>query len=344
MLARTTTRLLASTRPFRVPTNGLILSEPLIHQSVRSFASRAIKEPGDPVDYSQYTIRTLNICFGFNVVRKGETGFIERFGKLNRSAEPGLNITVPLIESIRKVTLREVSVQIDPQSSVTQDNVQVTTAGAVYFRVVDPEKACYETYDLLASIVTHSQSSMRSAVGLMDLDTLFHDRSSLNRGILESIKPAALKWGVDILRYEITDVTPDKRVSEAMDSQSIAERKRRETSLNADAQRQHDITVSDGQRTAVVNEAEANKQKVVLAAEAEAQSVILRADSEATSIAKIGEALRSNPETAQYLLAKEYMTNVAKMLPRSTVFLPSDIGDISKLVATATAISTKIKE
>ena len=185
---------------------------------------------------------------------------------------------------------------------------------------------------------------MRSAVGLMDLDTLFHDRSSLNHQILASIQPAALEWGIDILRYEITDVTPDARVSEAMDSQSIAERKRRETSLNADAQRQHDITVSDGQRTAVVNESEANKRKVVLAAEAEAESVILRAGAEATSIAKVGEALRANPETAQYLLARDYMTNVAKMLPKSTVFIPNDIGDISKLVATATAISTKIKE
>ena len=322
--------------------SGILLGRgAAIASQQRLCASRADK---DSVNFNDYKIRRHNTCLGFNIVHKGETGFVERYGKMNRSVSPGLHVTIPFVESIRRVTLREVSVNIDPQSSVTKDNVQVTTAGAVYFRVVDPEKACYETYDLLSSIVTHSQSSMRSAVGLMELDTLFHDRSTLNRQILESIKPAALKWGVDILRYEITDVTPDSRVSEAMDSQSIAERKRRETSLNADARRQHDITVSDGQRMAVVNESEANKRKVVLAAEAEAESVVLRANAEATSIAKIGEALRDNPETAQFLLAKEYMTNVAKMLPKSTVFLPSDIGDISKLVATATSISTKLKE
>jgi regulator of protease activity HflC (stomatin/prohibitin superfamily) len=81
-----------------------------------------------------------------------------------------------------------------PQSSVTRDNVQVVTAGAVYFRVYDAHKACYETADLLETIITHAQSSMRSAVGLMELDTLFHNRSSLNEEILKSIQSAAKDW------------------------------------------------------------------------------------------------------------------------------------------------------
>lgn len=76
MFARSTTRLLT-----------------LGSRSIRSFASKS------SVDYSKYSIRTRNICFGFNIVRKGEIGFIERFGKLNRSADPGLNLTIPLIES-----------------------------------------------------------------------------------------------------------------------------------------------------------------------------------------------------------------------------------------------------
>jgi regulator of protease activity HflC (stomatin/prohibitin superfamily) len=307
------------------------------------------------VDYSKYVLASRKACFGFNIVKKGETGFIERFGKLNRNAEQGLNLTVPLIESIRRVTIREISVPIDPQSSVTKDNVQVMIAGAVYFKVSDPLKACYGTYDLLMAVVTHAQSSMRSAVGLIDLDTLFHDRSALNKAILESMQGAAKEWGVDILRYEITEVTPDKHVSQAMDSQSIAERKRRETALNADAQRQQDITVSDGKKQAVINEAlaqqqkiileaEGNKRRTVLAAEGDKESKLLAAEAEATAIAKIGEALTAHPNTAQYLLAKNYMENVAKMLPKGTVFLPKDIGNISTLVATATAINGELNQ
>lgn len=128
-----------------------------------------------------------------------------------------------------------------------------------------------------------------------------------------------------------------------MDSQSIAERKRRETELNAIVQRQQDITVSEGKRLAAVNEAEGNKRKVVLAAEADKESAMLRAEGEAAAIARIGEALRKNPETAQYLLAKDYLGNMSKMLPKSTVFLSKDVSDVSKLVAAATAINGELK-
>lgn len=323
--------------------------------SIESMIKTLTKQSFARVDYSKYVLANRKTCLGFNIVKKGEAGFIERFGKRDRIAEEGLNLTIPFVESIRRVTLREISVPIDPQSSVTKDNVQVMIAGAVYFRVSDPSKACYGTYDLLMSVVTHAQSSMRSAVGLIDLDTLFHDRSSLNKEILESMQSAAKDWGVDILRYEITEVTPDKHVSDAMDSQSIAERKRRETALNADAQRQQDITVSDGKKQAVINEAlaqqqkiileaEGNKQRVVLAAEGDQASKLLAAEAEAVAIAKIGTALTAHPNTAQYLLAKNYMENVAKMLPKGTVFLPKDIGNISTLVATATAINSELNQ
>ncbi|CAH6420243.1 SPFH/Band 7/PHB domain protein [uncultured virus] len=327
----------------------------LVIPQIRYFASKSFKSSDrSPVDYSRYLIRSKDICLGANIVEKSQAGFIERFGKLNRPARDGLNLTIPFIETIRRITMREFSIPIDPQRSTTKDNVQVETAGAVHFKVVDPEKACYETYDLLMSVVTHSQASMRSAVGLRDLDTLNHDRAGLNKDILSSIQPAALKWGVEILRYEITEVNPDPRVSEAMDAQSIAERKRRETILAAEAQRQHDITVSEGKRLATINEAEADKQKIILAAEADKESTLraaeaskestlMKAEADARSIEMIGEALRANPQTAQYLLAKDYMGNVSRMLPKSTVFLPDNIGDISKLVATATSISEKIK-
>lgn len=162
---------------------------PTLNQS-RTFASKA----SPTVDYSRYVLRTRHTCLGLNIVEKGTTGFIERFGKLNRSAHEGLNLTVPFIESIRRVTLREVPVPIDPQPCITKDNVQVSTAGAVYFRVIDPHKACYETYDLLGAVVTHAQSAMRAAVGLTELDTLSHDRSALNKKILESMQAAAKDW------------------------------------------------------------------------------------------------------------------------------------------------------
>lgn len=303
---------------------------------------------------STFWIKKTERCSGVNIINSGEDGIVERFGRANRPTSEGLNLTIPFVEKIHIVNKREITCNISPQSSVTKDNVQVRISGAVYFKVVNPHKAIYSVWNIEDAITTHAQSSMRAAVGLIELDELFHNRTVLNAEILKSIQPAAMDWGVNILRYEITEVTPDEKVSVAMDSQSIAERKRREISLNADAQRQEDITVSDGKRRAVVNcaeadkckvilEGEAIKQRTILEAEANLQKVIMAAESEAKSIALIGAALKDNPEAAQFLLASAYLRNVESRVAGSTVFMPNDINDITKLVTTALSIHTNLK-
>lgn len=284
-------------------------------------------------------IRRTKSCTGFNIIDTSDVSLVERFGKFHRTLNPGLSFTIPIVERMHVVSMREFAIEIAPQSTVTKDNVQVDTSGAVYFKVVDPYKACYETYDLMTSVITHSQSALRAAIGTIDLDTLFHDRGTLNLKIKESLSEAAAKWGVEINRYEITDVSPDKAVSAAMDSQSIAERKKREVTLQAEGKRTADITISEGKKMSVINEAEAKKREQVLAAEAIAEALLLKAKAEADSMNLVGQALRDNPEAREFILAKEYMNNVAKMLPKSTVFIPQDINDINKLVATATSIT-----
>jgi len=118
----------------------------------------------------------------------------------------GFRFKSPSMEGVKKI-----SVDFDPQSNVTKDNVKITATGTLSFRVIDPNGCCRETHDILTSIVTNTKASMNFNIGLMEFNTLFHDRSALNEKICESIRPMALKCGVDILRYEITDVTPDQR-------------------------------------------------------------------------------------------------------------------------------------
>lgn len=283
-------------------------------------------------------------AFGINLINQGNAGFIERFGKKNRLAKVGFNFTIPVIESVKKINMKEIAYPIDPQSSVTKDNVQVKTSGAIYFKVIDPDKVCYEVDNLIQALEAHAQSAMRTAVGKIDLDTLFHNRNSLNNEVLQSMQNAAERWGVEIIRYEIAEVVPDKQVSAAMDSQSIAERKRRETLLNADAQRQHDISISEGKYQAIVNEAKANKEQQIMQAEASGEQVRIQSEAEAESIKRIGEALRANPETAQYLLAQKYLKSISEMLPKSAVFVPKDITNIPQTVAVATSVYDHLKQ
>lgn len=61
-----------------------------------------------------------------------------------------------------------------------------------------------------------AQTSMRSEVGKISLDTVFKEREQLNIKIVEAINKAAEPWGLVCLRYEIRDMTMPKKVQEAM--------------------------------------------------------------------------------------------------------------------------------
>merc|ERR1719266_2799375 len=146
---------------------------------------------------------------------------------------------------------------------------------------------------------------MRSCVGKMELDDIFHNRVRLNHEIREGITVAASAWGLSVNRYEVTDIVPDPQMAKAMDLQAAAERERRQqvrkaqadkeqTVLLSEAQRTKDENESEGMRTKLVNTAQGNAERVRLEAEAEADAIIKRANAKAKEIAIIADAVKKH--------------------------------------------------
>ncbi len=54
---------------------------------------------------------------------------------------PGLIFIVPLVDRIRRVSLRIVTLPIQSQGIITKDNVSIDVAAVAYYRVVDPVAA-----------------------------------------------------------------------------------------------------------------------------------------------------------------------------------------------------------
>lgn len=115
--------------------------------------------------------------------------------------------------------MREKALSITPQSAITKDNVSVKVSGNLYCQFVDAEKAAYGSKNPIYAVKQHAQSAMRAAIGELELDQILHARAKLNSMIREAVADAAAAWGLEIKRYEITDVTPDKYITEAMDKQ-----------------------------------------------------------------------------------------------------------------------------
>ena len=200
-------------------------------------------------------------------------------------------------------------------------------------------------------ILKHAQSAMRSAIGEMELDEMLHGRARLNSLIKGSLQEAAVAWGLEVRRYEITEITPDEEIRTAMDKQAAAERAKREQVLRAEGDKRRAELVSEGVRISLQNESEgmlikiqneasAGKTKAVLEAEGAAQAVKIMAEAQAEAIQKIATELGKpgGEEAARLALARDYVAMYGEMGSNSnTMFFNQNAGDVSSLMVQAVA-------
>merc|ERR1719422_3035695 len=216
-------------------------------------------------------------------------------GAYNRILSPGLNILIPVLDKVKYVqSLKEITIDIPQQSAITKDNVVINIDGVLYLRIIDPYKASYGVEDPEFAITQLAQTTMRSEIGKITLDTLFRERELLNKGIVIAINSAADAWGIECLRYEIRDIRMPTRVQEAMQMQVEAERKKRAAILESEGIKSAEINVAEGKKQSRILASEAEKQELINAAQGAAEAVVAAGQARARSIEMVSKSLCSD--------------------------------------------------
>ncbi|CAB3359599.1 Hypothetical predicted protein [Cloeon dipterum] len=288
------------------------------------------------------------INLGVMFVPEQEAWIVERFGKFHRILQPGLNFLIPVVDRIKYVqSLKEIAIDIPSQSAITSDNVTLSLDGVLFLRILDAFKASYGVEDPEFSITQLAQTTMRSELGKLSLDKIFHERESLNVSIVESINKAALSWGITCLRYEIRDIILPARVKEAMQMQVEAERRKRATILESEGVRTADINVAEGKRQSRILASEADKQEQINRAAGEATAIMAVAEAKAKGIKLVAESLKSQQgnKAASLTVASDYVDafrHLAKT--NNTIILPANAGDVSNAVVQAMSIFKQLNQ
>src|SRR5436309_15572855 len=81
------------------------------------------------------------------IVQEYERGVIFRLGRLMGARVPGLFFIIPGAESMRKVDLRIVLLELPAQEAITRDNVTVKPNAVVYFPVASAAHAVVTLLD-----------------------------------------------------------------------------------------------------------------------------------------------------------------------------------------------------
>ena len=175
----------------------------------------------------------LALALSLKIITQYERGIVFRLGRLRPVYEPGLHLVVPFLERLVRGDTRVVTLTIPPQEVITEDNVPARVNAVVLFNVTDPVKAvmAVENYAIATSQI--AQTTLRSVLGRVDLDTVLAHRSALNADLRDIIEKLTEPWGVEVSVVEIKDVEIPEQMQRAMARGAEAERERRAKIINA---------------------------------------------------------------------------------------------------------------
>jgi regulator of protease activity HflC (stomatin/prohibitin superfamily) len=287
-------------------------------------------------------VAVIFVIKALKVVPQQNAWVIERLGKFHASLLPGLNIVIPFIDRVAyKHMLKEVPLDVPSQICITRDNTQLQVDGILYFQVTDPKLASYGTSDYMLAITQLAQTTLRSAIGKMELDRTFEEREHINSAVVAALDEAAASWGVKVLRYEIKDLTPPKEILHAMQAQITAEREKRALIAASEGRKQEQINIATGEREAFIQRSEGEKQAAINRAQGEAEAIKTVADGNAQAIRIVAQAIESpgGMNAVNLKVAEKYVeafSHVAK--EGNTLILPGNLADMGGMVATAMSI------
>ncbi|XP_062580075.1 stomatin-like protein stl-1 [Saccostrea cucullata] len=316
------------------------MSRVCISRSIRILQRKTI-----PSQWSQnmkFTSRNQPMNTIILFVPQQEAWVVERFGKFDRVLNPGLNFILPFVDKIKYVqSLKEVASEVPEQAAVTSDNVTLGLDGVLYTKVFDPYKCSYNVENAEFAIKKLAQTTMRSEIGKITLDTVFREREVLNVNIVDAINKASEPWGISCLRYEIRDMTLPHRIQEAMQMQVEAERKKRASILESEGIREAEINVAEGKKKAKILNSEAFQIEQINIANGEAEAIRAMAEAKARAVVQVSEAIskQNGMNAVAYSIAEQYVDAFGKLAKtNNTVILPANSGDVGGMVAQAMTV------
>ena len=267
-----------------------------------------------------------------NFIRDYERLAKFRLGRYTGMKGPGLIWVIPIIESARKIDLRERVRDVPPQRNITRDNAGVDVDFVYYLRVVNPEMSVLEVQDFELAAQQMAMTNLRAVIGDMTLDEVLSRREDINVRLQVKLDEVTNRWGVKVTAVEIREIEPPPAISEAMTRQMSAERTRRAAITESEGQRDAAINVADGDRRSAVLRADGEKEATILRAQGRREAQILEAEGFAQALQRINEQARVAAPNTMGLQYLEMMRALGES-PSTKWVIPMELASVARAMA-----------
>jgi len=268
----------------------------------------------------------LFIFLGVHKVPDGNARIVERLGKRHKVMMPGINITIPFLDSVKKtgidlfakakgdtiklytekgdISLAEHRMDPEPMPLIASDNSKVFVDSVAYFKIIEPMKAVYDVSSFNQAFLSMIETTLRQEVSKYDGDSIVSARDALSENLRRVLQEAAVNWGVSVFRVEIEGISFGKQVEDQLSAAREQELIRRAEIVASQAEADKAILEAEAFKKSEILKAEGQKQSIVLVAEAQKESKILAAQGQFEE-----EKLQAE---AKFLLASREQEGVAK--------------------------------
>lgn len=300
-------------------------------------------DPLDLISAGVWAALLLGLGFKFlqsiRLVPTKKASVVERLGRYRATLGPGFHVLLPFFDRVAFIQdLREQTLDVPPQECFTLDNVQVEVDGVMYISVLDPVKASYGVTNYMMAATQLAQTTTRSVIGTLDLDTTFQERDVISAKVVQVLSEAGQAWGIRVHRYEIKGIQVPGTVRNAMEQQVTADREGRALVARSEGEKQSRISRSEGQKMELINRSEGEMQRRVNEAEGHAAEIRAIAEATATSLERIAAAasLPGGEEALRVQLAEQYLRRLGQLAkPDTSVVLPADLTRLDALLESA---------
>ncbi len=189
--------------------------------------------------YTIITVVVLVVMFlatAIRILNEYERAVIFRLGRLIATKGPGLIILIPIIDRMKKVDMRIITMDVPPQDVITRDNVSIKVNAVIYFRVMEANSAVVEVENFLYATSQLAQTTLRSVCGQVELDEILAEREKINAQLQEILDRSTDPWGIKVTTVEVKHIDLPQEMQRAMAKQAEAERERRAKVIAAEGE------------------------------------------------------------------------------------------------------------
>ena len=169
-------------------------------------------------------------------INQYERGVLFTMGRYIKTKEPGWRIVWPIFQSMKKVDIRVKAVDVPDQEAITKDNISVKVNAVIYYKISDAAKAVIEVENFYYAVSQLAQTTMRNAVGEVDLVKLLSSRDEVSERIKLVVDKASDPWGVKVESVELKDINLPEDMKRTIAKQAEAEREKRAVIIKAEGE------------------------------------------------------------------------------------------------------------